>query len=67
MHINDRFTEGERKGVEIYYGTPWDELSDAAKIMRGLVYRHALSPEAIAKMIVGEGNAVRHQGDGEGR
>lgn len=53
MHYTDTFTEHERKGVEAHFGTPWEELDDTAKLMRGLVYRHTLSPEAIAKQILG--------------
>jgi hypothetical protein len=59
------FTEGERKGVEDYYGTPWDELTDAGKVLRGLVYRHTLSPKAISDYIMnGDKHEVQHKRDG---
>ena len=59
------FTEHERKRVEEYFGTPWEELSEAGKVMRGLIYRHTLSPEAIAKQIIGDSKHEKCERDGE--
>lgn len=53
MHLIDTLTENERKGVEAHFGTPWEELSEMGKLMRGLMYRHCLSPEALTTQITG--------------
>lgn len=66
MDIETFFTEPERQGVVKQYGTPWEELSDEAKLMRGLIYRHTLSPKAIADQIIGPRNEEQFKGNGEG-
>jgi hypothetical protein len=53
MNIYTYFTEPERQGVVKQYGTQWEELSESAKLMRGLIYRHTLSPKAIANQLMG--------------
>lgn len=54
MDIETEFTESEKEGVERIWGKKWHDLSEAGKLMRGLIYRKVWSPEAIANMIVGE-------------
>ena len=47
------FTQEEKNGVERHFKVKWDELTELGQMFKGLVYRHTLSPKAIADQIMG--------------
>ena len=47
------FTADEIRGIEQHFNVKWEEMSDTGKMFKGLIYRHSLSPTAMANMIVG--------------